>query len=714
MAEKLMPLQCTLLTVFLIAGISDFSNADQISQGISPVQVEKVVSDSLLRTEEISLPVAVPGDSTEDSTYFANSDSIAVEGDSLVSLPDSAEYIAVDSLSGLNVDSMSIDSTQDSDIEPIPEPESLDSDTIPPRQPSPTATILHREDFSRFGYKDAGEAIGTIHGIYPRQSSFFGQPFYLIPPGGSGRDLLVLYRGRPYNDPVTGAASFNTFAVEEIERVDLETGWSGVGISNSGPVLTLHPISAYLTTPLTNVIFRKGFYGLGHADWRIAQKLTKDFRYHAGIDIGEYRGRRHNSQANSAQLRLGGRRRLSKYGNLDFSWMQSEIKYGRAKKTGYNNIRRNDFDLAWSSGEIVDSSFSEAAAWYVRSERGYFGGREQGYRLGGRLLHERQISSHRFGFTVDSEKTGALFGTFPSMKNPKGQREIGGITLSDRIDKQQLKADIAVRGEAGTIALYSDGRGRKILPRFGGAFSVDYGDVLGPGVIGSSSLGWRWPALDESYGLWFVHSPERLMDLNPVPDSLDSYSGDATLEPVGGFYSGAGGRWRFSERRGIRLVAGYRRYIKPIIPMENITAPGNWTAVQDDNHEGIELTGNGWVDVYGPFSLAGAFTITDVKMKESSIPGKWGWGSLRFENHYFSDQLRMRITFTSYYWGEYDYQDQNQRARMIQDGMIAAKIMDFEVYWGTNNIFSHLYDYQPGNPSMFREEVWGVRWILWN
>ena len=46
------------------------------------------------------------------------------------------------------------------------------------------------------------------------------------------------------------------------------------------------------------------------------------------------------------------------------------------------------------------------------------------------------------------------------------------------------------------------------------------------------------------------------------------------------------------------------------------------------------------------------------------------------------------------------------------DGLISVQVLSFEVYWGTNNLLSNQYEFIPGWPSMFREEIWGVRWTL--
>ncbi len=611
---------------------------------------------------------------------------------------------------GIELDSLSSDSTDTLASRVEKETIPLVSDTIAPPLPLTSSVRLTNGEFARYAYKDAGEALGILPGIYPRQTSFFGGSFYLVPPGGSGRDLLVIYKNRPFNDPVTGSMDFSSFAVEEMGTVDYSRAWSGSGPFSSNSVISIHSPHEYGLHPKTTVKYRQGFYGLGHVDWRITQKLSHDFRYHFGIDIGEYRGRRRNSSANTSQLRLGARQKLGQYGYLDFSWLQTRIRHGRAFYSGHNRYHRNDIDLTWLNTVSEDQLPIMVSGWYTRSERGFYSGSENGYRLGGALNFAHQADNHNLSFRIDTERIGALFGNYPFRQNPKGSREIYGITLSDKISSNIFSLDVSARGEAGTISTHPDGRGREILFKPGGSAMLDIGKPQGIGVLGLTSMGWRWPGLDESYGFWSINRPERFMDLVPLPDSAATYIGRGDLQPVGGIFTGGGLRWNQVKNHSARIMAGYRSYIDPISTQPDTN--NVWTPVQAGERSGIEITGLGDLKIYGPFSIASAFTWTDLINEGEPLPEIWGWGSVRYENLFYNGQLRVRISLTSNYWGEYTHQDQTEEASWIHNGLISIKIMNFEFYWGTNNIFSNLYEYQPGYASMFREEIWGVRWNL--
>ncbi len=585
-------------------------------------------------------------------------------------------------------------------------------DTTAPAPALFPAMRFERDVFWRISYKDAGEAIGIAPGLFPRQSSYYAEPFHLTPPGGDGRDLLVLYRGRPFNDPVTGAATMSAFAVEEMASYDLSPTWSGVGPSSSGPVLKLNQPYRYPVKPMTRVIYRQGFYGLGHADWRIQQKVSPYFRYYFGLDYGQYEGRKPNTDSQPTWIRLGGRQKLYDWGYLDFAWMQNRIEYGYADRSGIRRTHRNDVDLAFTRNTHGDSLRWTAAGWYVRSERKYYRGKEDGNRLGFRFNHQRQLTNREVELQLDVERTAALFGTFPVIENPKGDRTVAGLTASDKLTLDLFTAGLSLRAETGNRAEKADGSGERWLTRFGGTVNAELGDSTGHGLLGLATLGWRWPSLDESYGFWKTNTPERYVDLFPVPDSILSYSGNGALDPVGGLFAGGGYRYRINERYHLRVMAGYRKYIDPINVV--MTAPKTYTRETGDDVDGLEVTGFAWLPVWGPFSTTGSWTMSSLPDEGVPIPNEWGFAGLRYEQFFYNGQLRWRATADARYWGDYTYLGVTEEGRWHFNGMISAKVLSFEVYFGYNNFLSNLYEFQPGYPSMFREEFWGVRWTLWN
>ncbi len=611
----------------------------------------------------------------------------------------------------LPADSVAVDSVEQRRSRQ-PQAPSFEPDTTAPALPEMRSLRIDRTVYWRTGYKDAGEALGITPGLFPRQSSYFAEPFHLVPPGGGSEDLLVLYRGRPFNDPVTGAASLSAIAVGEIGYADYTPVWNGLGRSSSGPVLELHTPYRYPTRPLTRIAYRQGLYSLGHADWRIQQKVSPFFRYHIGIDGGEYAGRKPNTDSKTIYLRLGGRQKIYDWGWLELAWMQNRIDFGYANEPGIRRTHRNDLDAIFTRSTHSDSVNWLAAAWYVRSERKYLGGREDGNRLGMRLRFQRQFSVHELAFQTDVERTAALFGTFPIRENPKGERLVTGVTASDKLTLGLLNTDIALRGELGDRAVHPDGRGRKLLPRLGGTGSVDIGDTLGHGLLGLASLGWRWPSLDQSYGFWAINSPERYNDLFPVPDSSFTYSGNAALDPVGGLFAGGGYRYRFSEDRLVKLTAGYRKYIDPVVTVE--TQPKHFTRETGEDVDGLEFTGFAWTPSWGPWSMTGAWTWSALPDEGVPVPNTWGFAGLRFEKFFYEGQLRVRASTDARYWGSYTYLGVEEPGVWHLNALLSVKVISFEIYIGNINILSNQYEFQPGYPSMFREEIWGVRWTLWN
>jgi len=595
-------------------------------------------------------------------------------------------------------------------------------DTLSQERNEPLAIHLDRSSFTCFGYKDAGEIAAIAPGHFPRQTTLYAQPFYLVSPGASGRELLVLYRGRPYNNPITGAADLSAFAPEEIESLDLSSGNYGSTYLSSSSVLRLNVPRYYPTKPRTQLVYRQGFYGLGHVDWRIAQSVSPQFRYHIGINIGEYRGARLNSKANISLVRLGGEQNYGRYGCLGLYWMQTRLDYGEPLGVKSNSIHRNDLDLIWRSGVETDTLYAEVGGWYTRNKQGYGYNDEDGYRLGLRASLTRKYNSQESTWFSSAERVAARFARTPGKEAPKGLCDISALGLEERYRKDKLSIRLGLRMELFSSSEIPAEGDRDIHFRAGGSLDFDFGDSLGLGILETTSLGWRPPGLDETYGFWTIHSPQTSMDLNPVPDSSLKYEGNKELtDPVGGFFSGVGGRWNFPNQRYFRIIAGYRSIINPLHPVEIVSPAGGdayattiWTTQKLGEQEGYELTSIGWIDLYGPFSLAGSYTWSNVGDEEEPVPDSWGWASLRFLNHYYQGQLRLRITLTARYWGTYKYQDSVQPAEWFWDGLIHARIFNFEVYWGTNNITSRRYEFLPSYPAMHRDEIWGVRWILFD
>ena len=652
---------------------------------------------------EIELPAAessILENAAPGSIRASQTDSLASSGG------DSTFIIAGDSIGTGSGDSLVVETR----ISPSPPPRVFHPDTLEAPLSNPTTMRLTRGQYTFTGYKDAGEAAALAPGLHARQTSLFGQPFYLVPPGGSGRDLLVLYRGRPYNDPVSGATDFSTFAIEEILHFDFSSAWDGLGPGTSGPMIVLTPPYSYSSIPQTRIVYRQGFYGLGHADWRIQQQVGDSFRYHIGIDVGEYRGRLWNSTANSSQIRLGAQQHLNNWGRLGVYWMQARITHGRVFEPGTLKQHRNDLDIIWNKGERDDRHRFEAAAWYVRSQRGYSHGDEDGNRLGARLRYSQLYHNHLITLALDREIIAARFNRDPLNPTPKGDRTIYGLTLSDKADMKLLRFVTAVRGETGDVPEDSAGSNRTWIQRFSGAASLDFGDTLGPGILATASRSWRWPALDETYGSWRNRSPERLLLPIGIPDSLISYSGDYRLEPTGGTFAGIGARWNVDQDRFLRIVTGLRTWSGPIFPKE--IAQDVWTSAEGEDISQTEITAIGWIDMIGPWSLAGSATWIDDIDRRIPVPETWGWASLRFERPYYNGQLRMRIGLTANYLGEYWHDRTRREQEWIFDGLISARVFRFEVYWGTNNLRDGYYEWIPGFPIMHRDEIWGVRWLL--
>jgi hypothetical protein len=583
-------------------------------------------------------------------------------------------------------------------------------DTTGPRPYSISSFRLVNREFQRHGYKDGIEVITVAPGLYPRQTELYGQPAYAIPAGGSARDLTVMFRGRPFNEPVTGATNFTTFEPEEIQIAEYQPA-SVAGIASSGPMIRLIQPYVYGTVPRTQIIYRQGWYGLGRADWRIAHQISNEYAYHVGVNVSEFQGRFTNTYANTSHLRIGGRRTLRNIGQLSIQWMEMRDRTGRPYDLGTNSLHRQDVDISLSSGTPGDSLYRELALWYVRSESAYRYGSEDGNRLGIRFEQGYgDLHGHNLSERIDVERIAARFVRRPNDPDPQADRLTAGISFTDLTSLGKINLEGAIRGEYSTLNVVPDTASVDDDFLIGGSVAASYSLMDSLQLLGLASSSWRYPSLDESAGFWSVRTPDRWMDVLSVPDFTNFSLGNVSLKPVKTEYLGTGLQKTWSDFRQLRLMSGMRQWRDQIIAYQS--EADTWTRRNVDTYSSLETTAYVWAPVYGPVTLAGSFTYAEPITATAPVPDTYGWVSARFMDHYYMGQLRIRATATAYYWGEYQTSDYAQDAVWTYELLFNAKIFDFEAYYGTRNLLSTAYEFIPGYSNLHREEIWGVRWIL--
>ncbi|MBD3166659.1 hypothetical protein GF324_08670 [bacterium] len=633
-----------------------------------------------------------------------------------------ADSLAADSLA---VDSLAADSLEEPEQKPI-----RPFNTYPPH--ANVAGLPRTEVHYHWqGHDDAGDMLAPLPGLYPRHSSVYGAPFYFITPGGSGRDVQVLYRGRRMNNPVHGGVNLSLMSTEQIKAAQLNLGWAGKGPFSTGPVLELFPVWTFPEDPRTDIYYRQGMFDFGHANIDLTHTLHEAYRYHIGVDVGESKNRYQNTDAGTFLLRLGNEFNLDDKGMLGLYWMQSNVQVGRrvpddgffTTPPGQDTYRQHDIDIVWRKGAPTDTATWEAGAWWVRQFRTYD---QHSVHSGGRLAHDRLFGRHRVSLEADAEYRAAKLGREEEGPDAHGHRTVFGATLGDRYRSSKLRWDLHTRIEAGTttndtlgpdssLAIDTD---TELLPVLGGAGMLELGDTTGFALIGQTHLGWRWPGLDEAYGHWTLLHPERDLDPNPLPDTLLSYWGNGALDPVGGLFAGGGTVYRWNEPYEARVTVGYRRYINPVETVE--VRPLEFSTRNGDDRDGLEATLYGWVPLgWEPLSLAGAFTWSELGNEGQAVPKRWGWSELRFEKEFYHGQLRLRAAVQGQYLGAYDYPVRadstfRQPALGMLDYRLYIGILNFELMLGVRNQFSTQYHYLPGYPSYWREEIWQVRWTLFN
>ncbi|MFH0883075.1 MAG: hypothetical protein V2A56_08820 [bacterium] len=624
------------------------------------------------------------------------------------------ESPAVDSLAldSLTVDSLALDSLGlVRDTVKVVTIAALDTAALDP--PAPSSLEWGRKSMDPHVPSSLGEALTMAPGLYPRSRSLYGQPFYALPPGGTGRDVLVLFHGRPFNDPLTDAANMTAFAEGELETAWISPSFSGAGPAWSGMEIRIDPWHTYPTVPRTRITYRQGLYGLGTVDWRITQGIGPTFSYHIGLNVSEYRGRYTNTAAKTTILRSGFNTLLENVGLLNIHWMESDLNWREPFERGSSSDRRDDVDIALAGGRRHLGNFREMAAWYVRSRSGYPGGNEDGYRMGVRLQWEpRPVETHQFLLRGDLEQTAARYEVTSGGATPGGNRLVAGATLGDEIRLGYLDLKAVLRSEAEQHISRNETIPKQSHGRIGGAFNGAFGDSTGPALMGSISSSWRWPALDETFGYWSLNSPGRFMDLITIPEGVSKVYGNPSLGPVETTWMGGGIRWRLPRGLGAQVQVGRRTWSGLTTLQEHLYSIYLRT-VQPDR-SGMEVTGSAELPLPGPFTVNGAWTWTDTWKEGDPAPQTWGWSALRYDNTFYHEQLRVRGSITARHYGEYRAADHLENASTQLDLLLSIQIFNFEVYYGSRNAGNDIYNFAVGYPGMHRGEVWGVRWILLN
>lgn len=579
--------------------------------------------------------------------------------------------------------------------------------------------VLDKKEINRHAYRDAGDVIRLLPGFFPRHADLFTQPNYAYSPGGGSRDLLVLYNNRPYNNPITDAANFSTFIVEDIYRMEMANSWDTNGPSTTGSTVSLIENDKYPIEAKSNLVYRQGFYAAGHADWRIRQKLSDSFAYHIGVDIGETGGRYENDEYITqtyqesdftylSLLHVGAIQRVEGIGDLYVNWNQSRNEYGRAFGRGTAGTHRNDFDMILSGGQKNGKSHREVGLWYVRNRSDYRYGNEDGNRLGTRFNYTNKLAEGNvLNLRTDIERTAAKLRRNLRGADSKGERLVAGITAENRLVLSSINVNSSIRSEYGRLEGNDDSLSTKGKMMFGGSMKLEYPTKGNYTIFGELVSSWRWPSMDESYGYWNDNSPDRWMDQLQIPQGSD-YQGNGDLEPVKNTFMGAGIQRNDSTKYQLYLISGLRKWDNQI----STVYLGNdlYSTKQTSSYTIFETKSYFWQRIFGPFSMASSLSyyrnLDNDVFTEDYV---YGWGSLRYDDEFYNGQLNIKASVTARYIEDFANPLENA---MILDALLRMRIMSFEVFWGTNNFNDEYYEYIHGYPNMHRDEIWGVRWLM--
>ncbi len=550
-------------------------------------------------------------------------------------------------------------------------------------------------DWEYIYYEDTGDILLSVPGFFHYDLALLGQPVYLFYEGGAPK--VTLY-GLPMNSRFHGGVDFTLFPPGYIDNIEVAQAYRRGLVSGRG-LTALTPRLFDPETPYSRVNYRDGYYGLGAADFIMAQRIRSNLGFQVGGRISENDGYLRNSGLDGTQIRGDLYWRRENGWRFGLAFLNNRNKAEVTLRSGKRTLDRNDLFLT-TVREDAGQDFEAVLHWYEAEElyQDYLDSKESG-------VDFRVLKGFNFlGFKA----VPSLYLDYFNTELEGGSSEEVGRGIGSIAFEQALNERVSLR-ESVSLEV-----GRNIIPS-------------------AAVEGWYAFSEDNRAGFAAAHSgepPAAIYRAKPYQASEMFLPGGAVwrltpgaeilpnreLDPETVSSFRLFGYLKFFDLVSIKPSVLYKYVDNPIDIEPAGSDTYRWENVESQEFPALE----GMISLgrrYG-FNLEGAFTFQYPQEKRDFIPDTWGIWRLDYRNRIFGDELQYTIDLHCRYYGSREGMAGGNYNTLASDFTLGARVTfqvgNFMLFWGNENILSREYEIIPGYRMMHREEVWGVNWVFWN
>ena len=545
-------------------------------------------------------------------------------------------------------------------------------------------------------YEDMGDIISAIPGFYHYDLALLGQPVYMFQEGKSPR---LFINGVPMNSRLTGMVDFTLFPPGYIDSVEVKPFYSDGFISGNG-LVKCSPRRYDFEVPYSRVNYRDGYYGLGAADFILAQRLRSNLGFQVGGRISENSGYLTNSALDGVQLRTGMNWKRDDGWNLGIAFLNNRNKAEITFTNDKRILQRSD--IFFSADKSQAGEGIKAVLHYCSSKEEY---RD-------RLEPEESV--------LDFLITGS-YGIAGMKFKPALYLDYSEIELGSVFSEKRSRA-------AGSAALEQTVAGKLTLVE-SASIEISREVLAGAGLTGLFPIGEESRA-----GFSVVHSAN---SPSPLHRAYDYQASDIFLPGSELWRLSPGSEITASDNLDPERVSAFRLFgslkilkllsFKPSLLYKYLHNPidlfptGTGSGYRWENADArefpaaeAELEAGRWRG----FRFKGALTYQYPDERRDFIPDMWGLWRLDYQKRAFDEQLQYTIDLHCRYYGAREGMMSGVYYSLPDDFVLGARVTlqvgDFMLFWGNENFLSREYELIPGCRMIHREEVWGVNWVFWN
>jgi hypothetical protein len=546
-------------------------------------------------------------------------------------------------------------------------------------------------------YEDLGDIVRNIPGYYQYDLGVYGQPLILYYEGTV--PSITLY-GIPLNYSANGFFDYNLLSPGYMQKGTQYLSGAGEGFIDAQGLMAWIPQKFDTSSvPYSRVNYRDGYYGLGVADFVLAEKLGKDTNFQIGGRISEFNGRLYNSEVNTDQLRGALYQPLPKGWNLTIDYINNHHKAGMTFGSDNRRLSREDWFIVANKVDscketrivlhynFMEDKYSSNIRPYeekydLKIDRGF---RYRGFTVKPSVYINWHCLNSRQG-AGDLEKQASFSETLIIQRNlTKLLAMETGISC--------LTGKRTTHSETATLSYGVNPRSRLYLmvTRSENPIRTMYrSDAMPFGYYLPGSVSWQLgDALASSPGL----KPEIITSAKLGYEKF---------------------RWR--SFMSFKSTLFLKKLQRPFDSMGMGSASYSWINGEDQSLYGAEMTLS--VGRWRGFELKLDYTFIQSDSDRIFLPPSYGNVLFDYQNRAFNGDLTYTFEVFGRYFGERRGWIDSQYYTLGDDNVWGArfifKVGDFTLFWGNENIFAREYSIIPGYRMSSREEVWGVNWVFWD